>query len=133
MFSANLVIYNGLMSNLAKILVANAPTPGLSVFLYLALGILTPVCGWADAEPRYVVFQFQGMESDAPTEPDLPGLVAELEERFGAHPAGTGRHVGFTPGRLKRDRRLCFVPPSSASRTLTFDRYVRLVGLSASA
>lgn len=81
-----------------KYLVANAPKPGLSVFLCLALGILTPVCGWADAEPRYVVFQFQGMESDAPTQPNLPGLVAELEERFGAQPAGVGRHVGFTPG-----------------------------------
>ena len=81
-----------------KHLVANAPKPGLRVFLCLALGILTPVCGWADTGPRYVVFQFQGMESDAPTEPNLRGLVAELEERFGAQPAGAGRHVGFAPG-----------------------------------
>ena len=47
----------------------------VTVFLCLALVILTPIWGWADAEPGYVEFHFQGTESDASTQPMVRRLA----------------------------------------------------------
>ena len=57
------------------------------------------------AEPRYVIVQIQGIEDDdrrlprnSPASPVLPRLVEEIRDEFGAQAAGSGRHIGFTPG-----------------------------------
>lgn len=70
----------------------------INIFPLLASMLFTQMGVCADSEPRYVLFQYQGMEGDMPVLPDLPAFVAELKEQFGASPADAVRHVGFTPG-----------------------------------
>ncbi len=50
-------------------------------------------------EPLYVLFEVHGDPSNSPgpTDPYLEAEVASIKARFGAKPAGSGRHVGFTP------------------------------------
>lgn len=71
---------------------------GMTLFSLFASMLFSQMGVYADSEPRYVLFQFQGMEGDMPVLPDLPAFVAELKEQFGAQPADAVRHVGFTPG-----------------------------------
>ena len=72
----------------------------LAFFLFLVPILFSQVVAMADKEPRYILFQLQGMESDSPIEPQLPGLVAELKECFGVQSATAERFAGFTPGLL---------------------------------
>lgn len=71
---------------------------GMTLFPLFVSMLFSQMGVCADSEPRYVLFQFQGMEGDMPVLPDLPAFVAELKEQFGASPADAGRYAGFTPG-----------------------------------
>ena len=72
---------------------------GVFAFLLIVSIVLSPMRAGAETEPRYVVFQL-GVESDEPVKPQLPGLVGEIKDCFGAPTADAERYVGFTPGLL---------------------------------